>query len=91
MFSIYGKMQGFKDECVIFFLSFYAEIQDGCKKWHDNDFLEKSPVLCRHPGAQKNCSKSHNISEINVFLHFTQKFKMATKNGRKTVLRKSHK
>ena len=30
-----------------------------------------------------------SISELNVFLHFTQKFKMATKNGRKTVCGKS--
>ena len=32
---------------------------------------------------------SHTVSEINVFLCFMQKFKMATKNGRKTIFVKS--
>ena len=31
---------------------------------------------------------SRTISEINAFLHFTQKFKMATTNGGKTILKK---
>ena len=33
---------------------------------------------------------SCTVSEINVLLHFTQKFKMEAKNGRKTIFRKSH-
>ena len=32
---------------------------------------------------------AHTVSEINVFLRFTQKFKMAANNGRKTVFAKS--
>ena len=28
---------------------------------------------------------SRTVSEINALLHFTQKFKMAVKNGRKTI------
>ena len=31
---------------------------------------------------------SHSVSEINLFLHLTQKFKMATKSHRKQFLRK---
>ena len=52
-FSIYDKMQGFLDESglfifyLFFFFAFYAEIQNGHQKWHENDFLEKSPVDCR--------------------------------------------
>ena len=32
---------------------------------------------------------SRTVSKINEFLHFTQKFKMVTKNGRKTIFGKS--
>ena len=32
---------------------------------------------------------SHTVSQINAFLHFTQKFKMAAKNGRKTIFGKT--
>ena len=32
---------------------------------------------------------SHTVSKINAFLHFTQKFKMAAKNGGKTIFEKS--
>ena len=44
-------MQGIVDESdlfiflfYLFFYAFYAEIQDGCQKWRENDFCEKSPV-----------------------------------------------
>ena len=30
------------------------------------------------------------VSEVNAFLRFTQKFKMAAKNGRKLIFGKSH-
>ena len=33
---------------------------------------------------------THTISEINVFLRFTQDFKMATKNGRKRIFGKNN-
>ena len=41
-----------------------------------------SRFLCRHPGVQNfvEIALSHTVSEINAFLHFTQKFKMAAKN-----------
>ena len=32
---------------------------------------------------------SHNVSEISAFLHFTQKFKIATKNEGKMFFAKS--
>ena len=46
-------MQGFLDESGLlinlfiyffFFFAFYAKIQNGHQKWHENDFWEKSPV-----------------------------------------------
>ena len=47
-FSVYDKMQSFIDESGLlfhlmfffffFFFAFYAEIQDGCQKWWENDF-----------------------------------------------------
>ena len=72
---------------------FYAKIQDGCQKWRKNDFLGKSLVDCIHPTDQKfpqNRSISHRYLEINGFLRFTQKFKMAAKSGRKTILEKTY-
>ena len=32
---------------------------------------------------------SRSVSEINMFLHFTQKFKMAAKSGGKMIFEKS--
>ena len=72
---------------------FYAEIQDSHQKWWQTDFWEKSPVDSADTLGVKNFKEiavSHTVSEINVFLHFTQKFKMAAKNGGKTILRKTH-
>ena len=62
-------------------------------KWQRNDFWEKSPVDSADTLRVKNfveIAPSHTVSEINTFLHFMQKFKMATKNGGKTILGKSH-
>ena len=48
MFSICAEIQGFADECgrffFFFFFAFNTEIQDGHKKWKENDFWGKSPV-----------------------------------------------
>ena len=52
---------------------------------------EKSPVDSADTVRGKNSVKitiSRTVLEINVFLHFTQKFKMAAKNGRKTIFGK---
>ena len=71
----------------IFFFAFYAEIQDDRKK-RENNFCEKSPVDSADTLRVKNfveIALSCSISEINTFLHFTQKFKMATKSGGKTI------
>ena len=54
-----------------------------------NDFWEKLPVGTADTLWVKNFIKialSRTISEISVFLSFTQKFKMAAKNGGKIVL-----
>ena len=80
----------FRDKCIYVF---YAEIQDGCQKWRENNFWKKLPVNSGDTLAIKNFNEialSHIISAINVFLHFTQKFKMATKNGGKMIFGKSH-
>ena len=43
--------------------------------------------LCRYPVGQKFC-RNRSVSEINTFLHFTQKFKMAAKSGGKKIFEK---
>ena len=40
-YSIYAKLQGFRDECVF---TIYGEIQDGRQKWWENNFGEKRPA-----------------------------------------------
>ena len=71
---------------------FYAEIQDGRQNWRENDFYEKSPADSADTIGVKNfveITLSRSVSEINVFLCLTQKFKMAAKSGRKTIFGKS--
>ena len=53
----------------IYFLAFYAEIQDGCQRWRANDFYEKSPVASADALGVKNfiqIALSHSVSEINT-------------------------
>ena len=91
-FSIYDKIQGLFIYLFFFFLAFYAEIQNGHQKWWENDFWEKSPVDPADNLRVTNFMEialSGSISEINGFLCFMQKFKMAAKSGRKTILRKN--
>ena len=69
-----------------FFFALYAEIQDGCQKWQENNFRENSSVDSADTRRIKyfvEIPLSRTVSEISVFLCFT-KFKMAAKNGRKT-------
>ena len=74
-----------QDKCVF---AFYAEIQDDHQKWRQSDF-----VKCRQYTLRvKNFIKiaiSQTVSKINEFLRFTQKFKMAAKNGGKVIFVKS--
>ena len=54
-------------------------------------FWTKSPVNSGDTPAIKyfnEIAQSRIVSEINAFLHFTQKFKMATKNGGKMIFGK---
>ena len=73
---------------------FYAEIQYGLQKWRENHFGQKitGDALTLHmPCGPKILLKLlylGTVSEINTFLHFTQKFKMATKHGRKMIFGK---
>ena len=70
---------------------FNAEIQDGRQKWQENYFWEKSAVDSAATLRVKNfveVALSRSISEISGFLRLTQKFKMATKSGGKTIFTK---
>ena len=64
--------------------AFNTEIKDGCQMWRKNDFCKKSPVDFADTLWVKNfveIALSRSVSEKNVFLRLTQKFKMAAKNG----------
>ena len=79
----------FQDKCAF---AIYAEIQDGCQKWQESNFCEKSPVDSADTLLFQNfveIALSRTVSEINALLHFTQKFKMAAKSGRKVIFVKS--
>ena len=68
-----------------------AEIQEGCQKWREYEFCEMSPIDSADILHVKNfieIALSRSVSCINRFLRLTQKFKMASKSGRKTFLRK---
>ena len=57
------------------------------KKWLENDFWGNSAVVSAGNLKVENfieIALSHTVSELNAFSHFTQKFKMAAKNGWKT-------
>ena len=58
-----------------------------------NNFWEKSPVDSADTLWVKNFVKialSRSVSKINPHLRLTQKFKMATKSGGKTIFGKRH-
>ena len=79
----------FRDKRVF---AFNAEIQDDYQKWRENDFCEKSPIEFEGTLPVKNfveIALSRSVSEINVFLHLTQKFKMTAKSGGKMIFVKS--
>ena len=69
-----------------------AEIQDGRQRWRDNNFWGKSPVDSADTVRVKKIFEialSFSVSEINTFLRFMQKFKMAAKSGGKTNFEES--
>ena len=72
---------------------FNTEIQDGRQKGQENVFFcEIMPIDSADTLRVKKFVKialPHSISEINTFLHFTQKFKMVTKSGGKTIFEKN--
>ena len=64
----------------------------GIQKWRENNFCEKMPVDSADTMRIKifiEITLSRSISEINTFLCFTQKFKMAAKRDRKAIFGKS--
>ena len=74
------------------FLHFTQEFKMAAKNWQENDSWEKSAVDSANTLWVKKFVKitlSRTVSEINAFLHFTQKYKMAAKNGGETTLVKS--
>ena len=61
------------------------------KKWWGNDFWQNIADDTMYTLLVKNFSEmavSRTVSEINRFLHFTQKFNMAIKNGGSLFLAK---
>ena len=70
---------------------FYAEFQDGRRKWRENNFWHKSPFDSVDILGVKKFEKivvSCTISKINEVLCFTQNFKMAAKMTGKQFLGK---
>ena len=73
------------------FLSFTQKFKMAAKSGGKTLFCKKLPINCAHTLWVKHfveIALSHCISEINAFLHFTQKFKMAAKSGGKRFLGK---
>ena len=69
-----------------------TEILDDRQKWRGKDFWEKLPVDSADTLWIKNfveMALSHTVFEIKAFLRFTQKFKIAAKNGEKLFLGKN--
>ena len=74
------------------FLRFTQKFKMAAKYGGENDLWEKSTVDSTDTLGVKNFDEialSCIVSEMNVFLHFTQKVKMAAKNGGKTIFGKS--
>ena len=82
-----------------FFYAFLCltEIQDGHQKWRENNYLRNNASRYRYSTVDADTLRvknfveivlSRSISEINPFLQFTQKFKMAAKVAEKQILRK---
>ena len=72
--------------------TFYTEIQDGCQKWWENDFCDKSPIESAETLRIKNFGEitlALSVSKINSFLHFMKKFKIASKSVSRKILAKT--
>ena len=77
---------------IIAFLHFTQKFKMAAKNGRKIFFLEKSSVNSADTMRVKNfveITLFRSVSKINAFLHFTQKFKMAAKNGGKTIFGKS--
>ena len=56
-----------QDKCVF---AFYAEFQDSCQKWQDNNFWKKCLMTAGNGGGQKfhrNCSVLHHFPAKCIF------------------------
>ena len=81
----YSISNGFPDKCVVRFMQ---KFKMATKKCQESDFCKMSPVHSVDTLRIHNfviIALSHTVSEINVLLCFTQKFKMADKSGRKAI------
>ena len=67
------------------FFAFYAEIQDGHQQWQEIDFWGKLQEHFADTLWVKNFVDIALSRSDSAFLRFMQKFKMATKSGRKTI------
>ena len=80
-----------------FAFAFYAEIQywylhsEKMAAKQENNFCENLPIDSTDTLRIKNFVKialAHSVSKVKMFVCFTQKFKMATKIGGKTIFAK---
>ena len=85
----HSNLLHFRDKHVF---AFYTDIQDGRQKCWENDLAKTLRVDSAATLWVKKFVKialALSITKINTFLHFTQKCKMATKSGGKTILAKT--
>ena len=76
---------------IISFLHFMQKFNMAAKKWRENDFwqyIADDSVCTLWVKNFVKMAVSHTVSKINAFLHFTQKFSMAVKNGGKIIFGK---
>ena len=76
---------------IIIFLHFMQKFNMAAKKWRENDFWQNIADDSVYILRVKNfieMAVSRTVAKIIVFLHFTQKFNMAVKNGGKSIFDK---
>ena len=90
-FSISAKIQDGSQNLIPkinAFFHFTQKFKMATKKWRQSDFCKMSPVHSADTLWVQNFVKialSRTVCEINTFLRFTQKFKMAAKSGGKAI------
>ena len=98
-FCIYPVSPKFCQNCSIlhsfrdkYFFTYFREIQDGRENGGENKFWQKWQMTLHIPYGTKILLKItlfRRVSKTNAFLVLRRKFKMATKNGGKTISTKN--